>query len=421
MKTQNLSSFSSSDIVSTHPAHTAWSWLPSSMLFVLAIHVIMTLIVVFTGPFPSQVDELQHLSVVRAQFENPTLFPEWSHYRILRPDDLTRWSDDANYINHPSLYYLLLAPLFALTSNPIFFRLVSVLLSTAALAIVLVAARRRFGSDVLPPTLFAVLAASFPKAAVVGGMVNNDNLTALAAAALFGGILGLPGAAWWIMAGLAIAGWTKLTAFIGLVAVAGAWLGMALLSGRISLTDRRLWFAGIGVILGSSHYLFTYLRIDQLLWVNEAVWRIPMAERLHLNMLGFAAWFFKGFVLKWPASEFAYPFAFTLITLLTPLVLAAISLRYKETRPWTLAYAVGVAVLLAIHFGFGWRSYVTLGDLTTMQTRYYNVLWPGIALAATLAIARLPTRWHWVRVMAVIVCLMPTMLGSIVYYNFLGE
>lgn len=102
-------------------------------------------------------------------------------------------------------------------------------------------------------------------------------------------------------------------------------------------------------------------------------------------------------------------------------MLAAISLRYKETRPWTLAYAVGVAVLLAIHFGFGWRSYVTLGDLTTMQTRYYNVLWPGIALAATIAIARLSTRLHWVRVVAVIVCLTPTMLGSIVYYNFLGE
>ena len=71
------------------------------MLIILAFYVALTLILVFIAPFPSQVDELQHLSVVRAQFEHPTLFPDWSSQLILRPDDLTRWSADANYINHP--------------------------------------------------------------------------------------------------------------------------------------------------------------------------------------------------------------------------------------------------------------------------------------------------------------------------------
>lgn len=394
--------------------------MPSSMLIILAFYVALTLILVFIAPFPSQVDELQHLSVVRAQFEHPTLFPDWSSQLILRPDDLTRWSADANYINHPSLYYLLLAPIYAFTSNPIIFRLFNVLLSAVALTIVLVAANRRFTPDILPPQLFAILVISFPKTAVVGSMVNNDNLAALAAAALFGGILGLPGAAWWIMAALALAGWTKLTAFIGLSAVAAAWLGMALLSGRISLTDRRLWLAAIGVAIGASHYIFTFLRIGEVLWVNEDVWRIPVAERLHLDVPGFAAWFFKGYVMKWPALEFGYPFALALATMLVPLLLAVASLRYRVVRPWTIAYMVGVIVLLTIHFTFGWRSYVTLGDLTTMQTRYYNILWPGIALAATITVAQLSRRWRWAVVVTEIICLLPTVLGGALYLIFFG-
>lgn len=387
------------------------------MLLVLAVYVAMALIIVFTLPFPSQIDELQHYSVIRAQFEQPTLFPDWSRYWIVREDDLTRWSTASNYINHPALYYGLLAPLMALTSNPVLFRLVSVLLSTAALVIIFVAVRRRFAEDVVPSPLFAILTASFPKAAVVGGMVNNDNLAALAAAALFGGMLGLPGAGWWIMSGLAIAGWTKLTAFIALTTVAAAWAGMEMIAGRVRLSDRRLWLAASGIALGAIPYCVTFLRIGHVLWVNEDHWRIPVAERIHLDLLGFAGWFFKGLVMKWAAAEFSYPLAIALTGMLMPLVLAAIGLRDRVGRPWTVAYAVGLVTLVAIHFGFGWRSYVTIGDLTIMQTRYYNVLWPGIALAATLALARLDPRRRAVGYAAVAVCLIPTMLGALICLN----
>lgn len=388
------------------------------MLFALAVFIAMTLIVVFLVPFPSQVDELQHLSVIRAQYERPTLFPDWSRYLILRPDDLTQWSATANYINHPSLYYLLLAPLMSVTIDPVVFRLVNVVISAAALTIVMVAARRHFSQDVVPSGLFAIFAISFPKAAVVGGMVNNDNLAAFAGAALFGGMLGLPGAAWWMLAGLAIAGWTKLTAFIGLAAVAGAWLGIEILAGRMKLWDRRVLLAAFGVTVGAVPYLVTFMRIGQPLWVNEALWRIPVAERLHLDLLGFASWFFKGLVLKWPASEFSYALPVALVGVLTPLGLAAMGLRYRESRSWGVAYAIGLVALMAIHFEFGWRSYLTLGDLTIMQTRYYNILWPGVALAATMAVARFDPRWRYARLLAIIICLSPTMLGAMINLNF---
>lgn len=385
------------------------------MYLVLAIYIMMMFVIILQVPFPSQIDELPHFSVIRAQYDHPTLFPDWSQYRILRPDDLTQWSETINYINHPSLYYLMLAPLWSLTGDPMVFRIVNAFLSACALVIMFVAVRRRFSSDVVSPALFAIFAATFPKAAVVGGMVNNDNLAALAGAALFGGMLGLPGAGWWIMAGLAVAGWTKLTVFIGLAAVAGVWLGIDFLAGRIKLADRRVILAGIGLALGAIPYLVTFVRIGQLLWVNEAVWRVPGAQRLHLDPLGFARWFFEGMVMKWPASEFAYSLPAALLILLAPLILAGIGLRHRASRSWGAAYAAGLAVLLAIHFGFGWRSYQTLGDLTITQTRYYNILWPGIALMAAMAVTWLNRRSRYSGLVAAIIFLSPTMWGAMIH------
>lgn len=388
------------------------------MYLVLAIYVAMMAIIILQVSFPSQIDELPHFSVIRAQYEHPTLFPDWSRYRLLRQEDLTQWSATANYINHPSLYYLMLAPLMSLSGDPMLLRVANAILSACALIIMFVAVRRRFTSDVVSPPLFAIFAASFPKAAVVGGMVNNDNLALVAGAALFGGMLGLPGAAWWIMAALAIAGWTKLTAFIGLAAVAGIWLGMDLARGRVRITDRRVVLAGIGVALGVIPYLVTFMRIGQFLWVNEALWRIPVAQRLHLDLPGFAGWFFKGLVMKWPASEFSYPLPIALLVMLVPLLLAGLGLRHRASRSWGFAYAAGLVILVAIHFGFGWRSYLTMGDLTIMQARYYNILWPGIALAAAMSLTRLNQHWRHAGQLAVIIFLTPTMLGGLIHSSF---
>ena len=342
------------------------------------------------------------------------LFPDWSRYLILRRDDLTQWSNASNYINHPSLYYLLLAPLMSLTSDPIVFRLVNMLLSTAALLILFIAVRWRFTDDVVPSLPFAIVAASFPKAVLIGGMVNNDNRASLAAAVLFGGILGLPGAAWWIMAGLAIAGWTKLTAFIGLATVAAAWMGFEIIAGRIRMSDRRVWLAALGAGLGVIPYCVTFARIGHLLWVNEAYWYVPIADRIHLDPPDFVGWFFHGLAMKWSSREYAYPIAIAWIVMLTPLALAAIGLRHRVGRPWTVAYAIGLIALVAVHLGFGWRSYVTIGDLTIVQTRYYNILWPGVALAAALAFARLGRRWRPVGMLALGICLIPTVPGTLI-------
>lgn len=388
--------------------------LPMPVLLVVWIYFTMTLLGALSSPFPTIFDELQHYSVIRAQFEDPALFPDWSRYLLLRESDLTHWSQTPNYINHPSLYYLLLAPLMGVTSNPLVFRVIDVLLSTGALTIVAVAVHRRVPGQIAPPALFAVMAASFPKAMVVGGIVNNDNLAAMASAVLFAGLVGLQGEAWWIAAGLAIAGWTKLTALIALSTVVCAWLGVRVISGSLKPWDRIVLFAGAGVTLGAIPYLVTYMRTGHALWVSEAAWRVPTAERAHLDLAGFSEYFLKLFVLKWPASEGLYSYPVAIVGLLTPLLLAAMCMRERVLRPLTMAYAVGVSVLFTIHLAFGWRSFQELGDLTIAQTRYYNVLWPGIALAATTGASRLSQHWKPAKWVAAVICLSPTVLGGIV-------
>ncbi|MEC3912231.1 hypothetical protein U5A82_17635 [Sphingobium sp. CR2-8] len=366
-------------------------------------------------PFPTRIDELQHYSVIRAQYEQATLFPDWSRYLLLRQDDLSRWSPYHNYINHPSLYYLLLAPLMGISGDPLLFRLANVLLSTLALLVTVIAVRRCMPADTVSPTLFALIAASFPKGAVVGGLINNDNLAALAAAVVFAGVVGMPAAGWWVMIGLAVAGWTKLTALLGLAATLFAWLGLRLIRRDIALTDPLFAFAGLGVAIGLIPYAVNLAETGQVLWVNKAVWWVPVAERAHYDMVQFASYFGRTLLWKWPADEGFYTLRVIAAGLLAMLGVAGFGLRRVAVRPIALAYMAGLIILMAIHFTFGWRSFQTMGDLTIAQTRYYNVLWPGIALAASTGIGVIARHWRPAPYALAMLFLAPTLVELIIH------
>ena len=387
--------------------------LPFGAWLVIGAYCAILIGVALSIPFPTRIDEIQHYSVIRAQYEHPALFPDWSRYLTVRTDDLRQWSPIPNYINHPSLYYLLLAPLMAFGGDPLLFRIVNALIATLALLIVVVAVRRRFPADIVSPVWFALFAASFPKGAVVGGLINNDNMAALAAAALFAGLVGVPAAGWWIMVGLALAGWTKLTALLALAAVTGAWLGMRWRRGEIALTDPIVGLTALGLLIGAVPYLATLIQTGQLLWVNQDWWRVPMAERADYDLAGFASFFLRSMLFKWPAAETAFSLPLILASLLASLAVAGIGLRRQVVRPIGLAYAVGIVALIAIHFFFAWRGFQTLGDLTTAQTRYYNVLWPGVALAASAGAGVLARHWRGATLCVAALYQMTTLIGSV--------
>lgn len=378
-------------------------------LLVLLSFVVLAFGIAYFYPFPSLFDELQHYSAVRAQFEHPDLAADPRDYGVVRPDAVRSWSGQRNYINHPALYYLLLAPLLALTDSPFVLRLANVALASLALVLMLWAGWRRLPSDRVR-LAFAVIAASFPKAVLLAGMINNDNLAALAGAIVFAGLVAARRGAWLVALGLALAGWSKLTALVALGAVVAAFV---LLGPRRAWTRPASALIAAGGALGALAYALMWWRTGALVPVNAAVFTTPVEARLVLTPLGFAGRFLSDFALKWPAAEGSLPVLAVGALLLAQLALAGVGARIAPgERRLILAFLAGTAVLFATHFAFGWRAYLTMGDLTIAQTRYYAVLWPGLALGGALALTA-PRVPRWATVVGLGAYLLPSVPGGL--------
>ncbi len=177
------------------------------------------------------------------------------------------------------------------------------------------------------------------------------------------------------------------------------------------LNDR---FVAAGVAVGTVPYLVTFARTGHLVWVSVATWQVPAAQRVHLGFQSFFARFVDSLVMKWPAAEWGYPYWIALAGLAVPLALTVLAVRMRAVRPLGIAYLTGAIVLFVIHLMFGWSSYREMGDLTIMQTRYYGVLWPGIALLATITLARIGERSRTAQAALLAICLSPTMIGGLI-------
>jgi hypothetical protein len=168
-------------------------WRTWAMVVVVAFTALTTAIALY-APYPSPFDELAHVSVARAQYDHPAPFADASRYRMLSRDDPTRWTAAGNYINHPPLYYMAIGQILRVTSDVLFLRLANVALALVALVIGLWAGLRYLRGEG-DRAVFALLIACFPKAPLIGGIVNNDNLANVAAAIVFAGLTGVGGSA----------------------------------------------------------------------------------------------------------------------------------------------------------------------------------------------------------------------------------
>lgn len=387
------------------PRETITVWAP--LLPVIAANLCIIIFIAIIYPFPSMFDELGHVSVVRAQFEHPDLFADTRNYMLVRAEDITRWSGNANYINHPAFYYLGIAPLLGFDHQVLALRFANVAMSMLAFAILLTAGVRFFGA-VADRVMFAIIVASFPKTALTGGMVNNDNLAMVAAALVFSGLTNSVGGGLMVAGGLALAGWTKLTALIALATVVGV---KALLDYKCGLFRRDNWLALGGLVIGSLPYLVSFARTGKLFHVNVAVFGTPPQSRPDWELFEYMREFFLQFVAKWPAAEASLPLAIGTLLILLPLFLAAIGIvKDQRVRSIGIAYFAATFVTLALHFTFGWQSFQSIGDLSIAQTRYYNVLWPGLALAGAAAISQLRV----LRYPILLFYLVPTAIGGAV-------
>ena len=386
-----------------------WRRTMSALAFLvpLLIHLAGSTWIALAVPFPSVIDELEHLSFIRAMAVAPSLFPDHSRLLVLKRD-LSGFGAEQNYLNHPPPYYLAMAALDRPELGPEtsvkHMRLIDVALSTVAIAIILLA-----GAVALPDAasglVFGLVLILFPKLPVVSGLINNDDFGLMATAITFAGLLWLlrtenMAAAVLVGLGVALAGWTKLTAAVMLGSAAFICIFMGVRHGRLR-SPRLIAAACVVAAAGTIPTLYNLATLGRPLYVNLAVNAIPVDQRPALSFLDYFGLFFQQFAFKWPAFEPG-----TLLQALTPLVvlvLAGLGIRrswHSEPvpPPKTPARIVATGFVFAllpsllIHVVYGYQAFLANGDLTVAQTRYYYALWPGFALALALLFTTLTPR-----------------------------
>jgi hypothetical protein len=386
------------------------SFFRDGRLHAAILFLVTALTVALVHPYPTEFDERAHLSYAAAEAARPQLFPDLSTYRLLDADRV-QWSGESNYLNHPSPYYLALGALRNVGFGVTALRLVNVALVAGALWLIVLAGFRLFG-DPLQRAIFALAAVSFPRTAPIAGMINNDNLALLAAAMVFSG--SVPGGSiLFVAGGLALAGWTKLTALVGLGLAVGVQRLLRLRRGD-RLLSREHGVLALGALCGLLPYLANLLIHGHLLYWNAAFVEVAPADRILLDVPQYLEAFAIIFAQRWPSDETFYA-----ETVLPPLIAAAflvgtVALGWWKTRetPLATAYLSAFVAMLLVHVVFGWRFYETYGNISTPEPRYYAVLWPGVAVALAGAIDLFSTRWRTSGAAFVLAqVLFPTMLG----------
>ena len=384
-------------------------------LGLFAIGGLLTLLYV---PFPTAYDELQHLSFIHALRDAPALFPHYGAYRVLRPD-LAGWTDAFNYIAHPPLYYLLLAPF---GDNITVLRAINLAMALAGFALCAHAGLKLLGTTGQRIAFLALLLV-FSKPALIAGMVNNDNLVLLETGVLFqllaraipschareGGHpdsivesrvrgndsryegTGLANVIA-IAAVLALTGWTKFNAFVGLT----LWVGLLHLATVLRRNERAFGRASFvllaGVAIGALPALINLATIGSVAYVPVDFLFVEPSARQSYDFPQFVAAFFgkigqkiffmDGVIDLMPAA--------ILMILLGPF--AAFAAAARRTRDIAVAAWAAALLFATVHVFYGWNSFRMLGSMSDAQSRYYAMLWPGLSLAAVLGAAAIADR-----------------------------
>ena len=404
------------DILREHRTSTLAfnTWMP--VLCCLAFCIIaLTLIV--TQDYPGYMDELEHVSYAAFLQETGRWLPKFELQKTLVIADMGQWQDRANYLGHPSPFYLFIGR-FLDRSLPPFQAILPLRLASAALVLTgvilaLLAGRRHFMQDRLAAPVFCLLLALCPALLAISGQVTNDSLAFLGGALAYWGAstadrrrwLGLGG----IVPGLVFVLWAKPNAGMAV----GIWLGtFALLRGLIR-TPLTLAIA-LGLAVGSIPYLFILRDYGALVPVTGEQFG-------HYHVLDSFARYLPAFLVNigytwsfsrtgtWPITSWAGLIAPALFWMMIACAavggVAGINGVVARGRLWTprdaiaAAGVVAFAVVLPIHL---WFSATRLGfSLPAASFRYYLPIWPVLvhALAYSIAIAR--NRWRRVLVASI--------------------
>ena len=391
----------------------------ANLLVAAAILLLFAVSAVLSAPAPG-FDELAHISYIAHIQSTGNLWPALESMRLLDPHTF-QFTDQANYLNHPPIFYALLATLGPkLEGHPqaiLTYRLFDVWLTTVGLAALLglglVArfARREFYAFAIPLVCIPVLAP-------LAGTVNNDNL------AFLGGAVATVGA-WqlaalnrdkWLtvaLAGLVVAAWAKLTGLVLTAVMVSAVIVYLMWHKRLRWT-RAVSFVLAALLAAAPYFVYWLLygsptpeTTAQVAFV-EAARATGWSDLPRESFPAYLLYFVFTFIADWmpigasgifPIFMFVIPAA-ALIAALLGIVLSLRRLRHSQQTTLdivVIAGATALAVTFALHAGYSYSysRHFSTGWIANAYPRYYLPIAAIVPLAGLSLLAAIDDpRWR---------------------------
>ncbi len=358
---------------------------------------------IWTKPFPSAFDELEHVSYAAYVQETLDWRPMFEVMQTLDPAGLGHWDQRPNYLGHPAPFYwyesLFLDRTMELHRAVTAVRAASGLLLASGVLLALLAGWQVFGHSRAATLVFGALVALCPKLLAVGGQVTNDALAVLAGGLAYWGLV-TDGRRGWAAAGagLTLACWAKPNAALAVGAVLGIY-ALLRLRERPGLPVALL----LGGLAGSVPYGPIYGKYGALVPITVEqfgqVHQVPGWEYGPVFFVNVAYTFCFSQTGTWPLPDAAglvmAGLVWTLLLLAAVTGAAAAVRTPRRTAEWiTIAAPLAFSAVLPIHLYF---SAVKLGgSVPAASFRYYLPIWPFLVHGLAHAVQAGPA---WCRVL----------------------
>jgi hypothetical protein len=387
---------------------------------IFALFVVAALVSAERKDITQGFDEIAHASYVAEIQRTGSAWPELKTMRLLDPHTF-QFTGKPNYLNHPPIFYALLAfagpPLEGHPGALLADRLIDIAIAACGFAALLglaLAAR-------LPRYEFyayAVPLACIPVLVPMAGAINNDNL------AFCGGAFVLLGAwqalatgrgTWFALAlaGVVAASWAKLTGLLLTVPMLSA--VMAFLMWRQRLPWRWAAAAIVVFVLAAGPYLGFMLQYGsptpetpaQLALISDGARAAGWSALPRKSFAGYAVYFVVAFIAEWmPTLSDRGILNYALLIIPVSAVICAVAgtvlsawrLWRRTEKPLDVIVVCGalaIAATFVIHVIYSYGRYAATGWLMDAYPRYYLPLIAIVPLAGLSLLGAIEApRWR---------------------------
>jgi hypothetical protein len=357
-------------------------------------------------------DEVAHTSYVAHIQATGEAWPALERMRLLDPHGF-QFTADANYLNHPPMFYALLAALGPkLVGHPqalLAHRLIDVVITAIGVAALLgLGLAAQFSR--LEFYAYTVPLACIPALAPIAGAVNNDNLAFLGGAVATVGVWQLVATRrglWLTVAllGVVAAGWAKLTGLVLTGAMVGAVFAYLALRRRVPWS----WTLAVAIAfaLAAAPYAIYLLQYGsptpetpaQIALLTDGARAAGWADLPRKSFPDYLDHFIVALIVDWmPTIGVRSDFNYAMLVIpVAALACALAGILLSLRRLWqrretsldivVLAGALALAATFALHVSYSYGRHVATGWMMDAYPRYYLPLAAILPLAALSLLA----------------------------------